>query len=154
MINKITLLSIILFSVCFSVVGQKQKIETCSAKNLKGGEYKLISVIYPVNTPHKVVLDIWIKPKNFTKEYMTKLATRLRATYCNEDYISVSIFDNKKDQLGSGHDFIISGGKINRSRGYYWLNKKTGEEGISFSTKPGNPIDEVKIIFSEPKKNA
>ena len=143
-IKFVICLGIILF---FSglVFSQSENKVKCKTSKSIGGKYILFSETYLVENPNRVLLEIIIKPKNFNKEYMTKLANRIKLQYCNINTISVEIFDSKKSLLGWHYDFVTTGGKIDRRRGIYFLDKKTGEESLEFSTKSGNPINEITI---------
>jgi hypothetical protein len=149
--KKFFLVNIIL-GFCLTVPAQTSKIKTCSVKGLKGGNYKLLSAAYTATEPKELLLDVSVKPKNFTKEYMAAVARRIRKTHCNERYVSVAIFDSKKAHIGWHYAWMISGGKIDRRRGTYLLDRNAGEEAIEFSSEPGKPPNEVRIVFAEPDK--
>ena len=142
---RITALISLVLLTTFVCAAQNEKIQKCSVPKGVGGKYKLIFEARPLGEPKTVLVDVVIKPKNFTKQYMTEFAERVKAEYCNEDWVGIAIFDSKKAQLGWHYDFVISGGKVERRRGTYLLERKIGREGIEFSTKPGNPINEVRI---------
>lgn len=137
----------------FSVFGQKTEVKKCSVPKGIDGKYKLISEVYTYGEAKHLLIEVAIKPKNFNRKYMIEFVKRIRAIYCNENSIYLSIFDNKKDQLGAVHDLFMSNGKVDRRRGSYSFEKKTNEEILEFSLKKGNPRNEVKIDFNQPIEN-
>ena len=132
-----------------SISFAQQKIEKCLLPTGVGGKYKLFVASRPLETNKEILLQVIVKPKNFTKDYMTKFAERVKSEYCNEEIIAVNIFDSKKSLLGWHYDYVVTGGKVDRRRGTYLLDKRKSEEAIEFSAKPGNPINEVRIELSE-----
>lgn len=150
---RIVVLASLILCVSFVSSAQDQKIKKCSVPKEMKGKYKLALEARPLGESKKIILDVVIKPKNFTKEYMTEFVNRIRAEYCNEDIISLAIFDNKKSVQNWYRNFATSGKKIDEKRGTYLLNRKTGEEGIEYSTKAGNPINEVRIELSKTKQD-
>jgi hypothetical protein len=144
---NISTLYIIILLTSLSSFAQEKEVNKCSVPKSNGGKYKIASESRLVGKSGEIILEIVIKPKNFTKEYMTEAAKRIRAEYCNDDVLYVSIFDSEKAIRGWHLDWMESKGKIDRRRGVYLLNKRTEEEIIEFSTQPGNPINEVKLTL-------
>ena len=148
---KVTFLFSSILFVCSVSFAQQQEIEKCPVSKETSGKYKLFTASRPLETYKQVLLQIIVKPKNFTKEYMTEIAKRIKTEYCKEEIVMLNIFDSKKSLLGWHYDYVVTGGKTDRRRGTYLLNRKTGEEAIEFSTKSGNPINEIRIELSNPK---
>lgn len=143
---------IFIFAIlCFSeiVFSQETKTTKCVVPKGLGGKYKLLSEAFPIGNSNEVLLEVIIKPKHFNKADLIELTKRIKTEYCNINEISLSMFDSKKVALGWHYDFVTSKGSIDRRRGIYFLNRKTNEEVIEFSTKFGNPISEVKLNLSE-----
>ena len=133
-------------SVNFPVIAQK--IEKCTVKHLPGGKYRVFSEFHVIGKTDELLLDVILKPKDFTKEFMRDFADRVKKTYCNENVISVQIFDDKKAAIGADYDFVVSHGEIDRRRGTYYLNRTNGKDAVEFSRKRGSPVNEVRIDFS------
>lgn len=132
--------------------GQEQKIQKCPVPEGIGGKYKIIFETRTLGEPKRIILDVVVNSKNYTKEYLTEFAKRIKAEYCNENYLSVNIFDNKKAIRIWYENFIVSEKRSEERRGTYLLDKQTDYEVVEFSTRPGNPINEVRIELSIPKE--
>lgn len=149
---KIKIFILIGLVLSFSSINfaQVQKIQKCSVVKGIGGKYKLVNESRPLGTFKEVLLHVVIKPANFNQDYLTEFAKRIKAEYCNEETVTVNIFDNRKavDWL---YDYVNTGGKVDKRRGTYLLSRKTDKETIEFSTKPDNPINEVRIELFKPK---
>jgi len=136
----------LLLFLCFCnlCVAQGKK---CSVPKGIGGKYKLVSESYASSIPREVHLEVVIKPENFTKEYLTKFRKRIKAKYCNPDYIFAVIFDNEEAAV-KHYDSITA--KMDSWRANYIFDRPLGEDNITFSTKPGNSNKEIVIDFNEP----
>ena len=137
--------------VSISSFAQQQKVEKCFVPRNVRAKYQLVVEARPIGEAKTIILDVVVKPKNFTKEYMTKFANRIKTEYCSDDVITLQIFDNEASVRKWYGDFR-EGVKTadGERRGMYYLNRKTGEETIEYSTKLGNPINEVRIELSAP----
>ena len=96
--------------------------------------------------PYSVTGYIFIKREKFNRESMASVLDSLNSRYCQENHVSVAIFDDKSRAKDT--DIIAySLGKIREPavRGFYWLDRVKGISGIKYSTARGNPIDEEKI---------
>lgn len=119
----------------------------CSVPQGTGGKYKLLSEDYASSIPREVVLEVVIKPENFTKEYLTEFRKRIKAKYCDPDYIVVSIYDNEGAAVRV-YDSITA--QLDSKRASYIFDRPMGTDIIKFSTKPGNSNQEIVIDFNKP----
>jgi hypothetical protein len=125
-----------------------QRVQKCDV-SAAAGRYKVIFATRPNSVGSEVLLDVVISPKNFNRSFMNDFVRRIRATFCKEDTISISLFDSEKAAKGWHYIYMISKGQTDSRRGTYMFNRRSGKEALEFSTKPGNPIDEVKMELSE-----
>lgn len=116
-----------------------------------GPSYKIGFKSYQVGDPLSVILQIEVDKKYFNKESMIELARRLRSDYCKATLLSVTLYDNMKAARDPGNLFLLaeSHGKTIRMRRFYILDRKTGEEGLEFSTELGKPTNQVPIHFKD-----
>jgi hypothetical protein len=137
-------LSLILFLV-FSANAQRTTEQRCP--KMAGGQYLIGDRSTSAKIPQSVILQISLKKKNFNREFMLSLVKRLRADFCTAPVISVTIYDDPKLAKDPANLFILleSHQKVILMRGFYNLNRSTGEEGIEFSTALGHPTNEVEI---------
>lgn len=108
-----------------------QTAEPCKVSENLGGKYKLVFGETSVVKERKIFfLHIKIKPKNFSKEYLTQTAQRIRETYCNENIINAEILDSsdkrKFDDLTPPPTFSPA------TKAVYSLDRNTGKELIQF----------------------
>jgi len=81
---------------------------------------------------------------------MTALAHRLNEDFCNEKQLTVAICDNYEAAKDTHLIHALLVHEPNPGlRGAYDINRVTGKESISFSTKRGKPLDEVRISLSD-----
>lgn len=119
----------------------------CKTSGKVGGKYKfLFSIRNSTIEDKSLSIFIVIKPENINKQYLLEFVKRIRQEYCNESSIVVQIFEDKKN----AGTFTVEYYAINKIadegyRGAYVLDRDTGLEGLRFSTKRGNPIDEIRI---------
>lgn len=131
------------FCFCNLCVAQGKK---CSVPKGTGGEYKLVSESYASSIPREVHLEVVIKPENFTKGYLTEFRKRIKAKYCNPDYIFAEIFDNEEAAVPK-YDPMAA--RIDSRRALYVFDRPMGTDRIEFSTEPGNSNKETVIDFNE-----
>jgi hypothetical protein len=86
---------------------------------------------------------------------MTLLAKQLSQDFCREQGLYVAIYDDPR-AVKEWHwlfEYSRTEGKSETGplRGIYELDRKTGAEKITFSTKRNNPLDEVVIVLSDRK---
>ena len=122
-------------------------IKECKVSLKEEVKYKLISIGRTVGEPYITGLRIVVKDKYFNKDDMVQLTKIIKARYCNEEIISVVMFDDAKvaKQARAVIDQLAGNRKVPEIRGFYSMDRKTEKEIISFSTKRGNPADEISI---------
>lgn len=143
--NSIALILIIFVS---NLAGQQSegKITKCRVDSKESVKYKLIFTHKNSLPPYTLVLNIVVKQKDFNTKYMTRLAKTVSSQFCHENEISVTIFDDaraaKRTDIGA---YLAGEIVVPELRGFYSLQRDKKFESIEFSTKRGNPPDEIKI---------
>lgn len=143
-------LSFVFFSDVAFAQGNSTPIKECKVSSAKNVKYKLISIGKAIRKPYITGLRIVVKDKFFTKDSMVQLAKIIKGRYCNEETIAVTIFDDAKvaKQARAVIDQLTANRKVPEIRGFYSLDRKTGEESISYSAKRGNSPSEISIQLS------
>lgn len=144
------LISLLAFCPPGLTMPTEQQPKKCAIPKKLGGKYKLVSIGHSVEGPLTLGLRVVVKPENFSREYMLQFAQRVKLEYCNEQRITVVIFD---DYLAAKSarivvDYLVGRDAAPELRGFYSLDRTTGEEGIQFSTVRGKPADEIVIDLS------
>jgi len=106
--------------------------------------YRVGWTSYSVEGPKTLFLAISIDPHSFSGAELAALARRVKADYCLERRLVVSILDN----YDVARAFAPTTEKVwfqKYWRGIYFLDLPSGEEWIEFSTRPERPRDEVRI---------
>jgi len=144
-------LAILLIAAAFSL-DYGQKIKKCRVEEKKRAplQYRIGRVRRETvaNVP-VLLLQISVASDQFNRVDMIALGHRLNEDFCNEKQLAVAICDNyeaAKDSLLM-HSLLVHEPNPGL-RGGYDLNRVTGEEGISFSTERGKPLNEVTINFN------
>jgi hypothetical protein len=97
-----------------------------------------------------LLLQVSVKPQHFNRYDMAALAKRLNEEFCNEKRLNVAITDNHKAAKDKSLLYGLMTKQPARSlRGFYDLDRVTGKEGITYSNKPGGPLDEVVFNFDK-----
>lgn len=143
-----TLTSILMFQDFSTALGQKPTNCKVRDKSLRKVEYRIGSFqrsnVDP-DRPPILTLGISVKPEQINADYIVSLARNLNQRFCKEDQLVVGIYDRYEIAVYFNGDFQDD---LNAYRGYYFLNRTTGEEYVSFSTVPdyqGNPQARIKI---------
>jgi hypothetical protein len=96
----------------------------------------------------ELILEIVVKPEDFTHDKMVMLARQLNKDYLGESRMYAVIFDSEE----AARNYNPAGGSYSISkkleRGEYFLDRIKGREYINFSSQRGKPVDEIKIILS------
>jgi hypothetical protein len=149
-ISKI--LSMMFFLCAASVLGNAQDVKECRVhegpRSISYHRGHLERVAATEVAPAGISVDISIKSTQFSRNFLILLAANLRERYCDEELILVSIFDNKRVADAGASLIFHSQDARNAFRGTYYLNRKTGEENVSYVTGPdfnGNPNKRIKI---------
>lgn len=142
------MLSMILF-----IFGQENDIIKCKPQ-IKDGKYKIISEGKTISGEKRLLVFIYVKPKDINRQYLLQTPQRIKETYCNDPQLIAVIFDNKKTMYQYAlSDYARTNGKVVRMRGFYSFDRKTGKDLLEFSTKRGDPTTEVQIDLSLQKHN-
>src|SRR5437867_932817 len=88
------LISLVMFVHPVGSMVSSQQIKKCRVPKDVGGKYKLVSIGHSLGKPVILGLRIVVKPTNFNRAYMIRLARRLNLEYCNDENISAVIFDD------------------------------------------------------------
>ena len=98
--------------------------------------------------PREVSLYISIESKHFVEKDMRALACELKSLFPSELQFSAIILDDEDalrhtSPIHRTREFMLA------RRGYYHIDRITGEEYIEFSPARGKPFDEVKISLAK-----
>lgn len=134
---------------------QKATVHLC--KGTQASKYTIEVGPRTIRSPVQLLLQVGVKPKQFNRTDMMLLAKQLNNDFCHEQGLYVAIYDSPRS-VKEWHwslDYARTGGesKTGPLRGFYYLNRATDEERITFSTERNNPLDEVVIILGESKQN-
>lgn len=146
---KILLVCVIVLIFASITEAQNTKLGTCTVSSSVNIKYKLGVWVRPVSETKTLFLQISIKPENFNKEFLIKLAERIKNEYCNEQKLSVVIFDNHKfaKDFSAFDEMFDSNNRNVKVREIYDLDRITNKESIIFSSEIGKPINEIEIIL-------
>lgn len=138
---KILLLLSLIFIYFGNLFGQNA--EPCKVSKNLGGKYKLVFGETSVVKEKKIFfLQIKLKPKNFTREYLLQTAQRIGETYCNENVIRAEILDSSDkrrfDDLTPAPAFSPA------TKAVYNLDKTAGKESIQLVSND-KVVDEIVI---------
>ncbi|MFZ1699697.1 MAG: hypothetical protein WBO10_00090 [Pyrinomonadaceae bacterium] len=129
------------------LISNGQSLEKkCTESKQDGKDFSVVFEARTSDGSKELILDVVLKPKNFTREKLVDFSIWVKAKYCHNDVIGVSLFDNKTAAVGWHRDLMLSGGRLDKRRGTYSLNRSKNEERIEFSSANGKPIDEIVII--------
>ncbi len=152
--KSLRLLIVLLFlslTIVTDSFSQRNDGTNCKSK-VDGGKYKSASIGPLMDSPKSYFGYILIRPSEVSKEFLLKLATRLKVEYCNAEKLQVVIFDKKEyANSNSLRDYAASKGKIILMRGFYNFDTITGVDALEFSTKFGNPTTEVQLDLTKDK---
>lgn len=134
--------------------GQAKNVHRC--KGPRAFSYKVKVGYRTAREPIQLLLQVGVKPEQINRTNLMLLAKQLSQDFCREQGLYVAIYDDPR-AVKEWHwlfDYTLSEGKREKGplRGLYELDRKTGEEKISFSTRRNNPLDEVVIVLSESKR--
>ena len=141
------IISTVLIALLVNVtLGQEQR---CEASPNIGFEYKIVENTKTDFPPHVRSLRVVVKAKYFDDIHMKLLAQSLRKRFCNDDMISALIFDDLKvDKTLNEGQFLLGRVRPGEVRGIYALSDDGKTESIEYSTKRGNPFNEVVLKLS------
>lgn len=113
----------------------------------KSPEYKVTPFFIPEDQNRFAIIYVTVDPKNFNRQDMNAVASKLNREFGNQTRLKAAVFDD---------DFIpqlmVKGGVqlsdfYKAQRGLYYLDRIKCREYIQFSTKKGRPRNEVTIKF-------
>ena len=136
----------VFFAICITAQKPPNQIEKCRVDSKERVNYKLIFEHRNSLPPYALIAKIVVRQRNYNKEYMQRLAQTLASRYCHDDQISVAIFDDEKAARKTDmFEYLIGHVKVPELRGFYSMDRAEKTSGIVFSTRRGNPPDEIKI---------
>ena len=146
-----SLLPVVLAFLAFGITvsAQSRKIEKCNVRSKDQPKYDVIFEQKNDLAPYWLGVDIVVRPENFNADFMRGLADTLTRRYCHDNYISVTIYDEKRAARNTTDSvmalYLRGRIKVPALRGFYSFDKDSKHVGVSYSTKRGNPTDEVRI---------
>jgi hypothetical protein len=147
----LSLAMLMLVSTSSGISQKRGDITECKSNIANPVKFKVLRVSPSIREPFTLGIDVAVRKKDFNREFMIRFAQTIRARYCMENAIGVAIVDDKKVFLADPEIIAYHLGGIKKSpviRGFYSFNRLTGVNVIGFSTKRGNPDDEIVIDFS------
>jgi hypothetical protein len=106
-----------------------QNRQACVITKNLGGKYKLYQSLSMDDGKH-LFLQIKLSPEKINKEYLLKVAQRIRETYCNEEAIHAEIWDGSDKRK---FDDLVPPPRFPPwARAVYVLDKTKNREAIQF----------------------
>jgi hypothetical protein len=137
---------ILLISGLESGVGAQER--RCNQKEKDEVNLNLVAVHKNHLPPHIRSARVVVSAEDFNVEYMRRLARTLRNHFCNDDEISVTIFDQKIAARNTDLGAYLAGRiVVPELRGFYSYSHTSKAESIQFSMKRGNPNHEIVLPF-------
>jgi hypothetical protein len=147
---------LILFGLAGTSINQEhRKLSRCKVddKVVNAPHYNVGAVYEAPSTvpdgPPMSVVQISIDSENFNREDLLRLALKLKKQFCKEDRLFAVLFD---DVAYIKHLYVSNDAGFHEAeeskRGYYYLDRKTGEEYIEYCTVRNilrNPDKRVRI---------
>ncbi len=120
------MISIFSVTIVFSQNMKSEKPIECRSKLTVHGKFRT-AFIGSAGAGGLFSIDLIVVPENQTDENYLAIANHLKAKYCKEDYMAVSMYDDRNHKKLSGipqPDRPIGG----YPRALYLINRTTGEE--------------------------
>ena len=98
-----------------------------------------------------ILVFISVKPENINREYLVLLAHHLNQRFCREERLAVAIFVDYNAARYFKPEFPEV---LDAMRGEYFLDRRTGEEYVGFTTIPNynnNPQARIRIDLGAKK---
>ena len=142
-------LLLILIFVTASNVSYSQTPKTCKT-SVDGGKYKVNFADHEVNQDGRPFLNLAVELEKdkFDKEYLLKVAQRIRETYCHENNIGAFFVEKPLRKLDLA-DVVPAPIFPLGTRCLYSLDRQKGTESISFYNADGKPTGEPAIDLSK-----
>lgn len=116
-----------------------------------GVKYRTV-VSYARPIPPTLVLQISVKPPDFSREAMILLARRLNRDFAKEERLGVLLFS---DFEAARRFDPTHKGDLESLRGSYHLDRTTGKEELNIFVDPKDPQRNIKIdLTREPKPSS
>ena len=134
----------LLFGFVLWTDAQVNPRKKCST-GTNGGRYHLVSESRALDQ-EGLLIFIVVKPDRINEEYLRQVASEIKARYCNEVRVVTVISDKKKyADPAVLSEYRDSKSRIAKMRGFYSFDRRNGIERLEFSTRLGNPPDEIKV---------
>lgn len=150
--NKTAIIIYLVLMLSLAASGQRSsEIVECKIDSNKQFKYKIVTKSRSLGERPILGMYVVIKDnKKYNKEDMLKFTENIKMRFCNEEIISVVIFDDQKTAYSKNvTDYLLEYRKSPELRGFYSLDRKTSRESLKFSPRRGNPAEEVKIDISK-----
>jgi hypothetical protein len=138
-------LTLLFCSVYHSAAQTPQK---CNVPDNTGGKYDLKFASYSVADNLKVLfITVKVKPNKFNREDLTRIARRIKETYCHDNNILAEIQDSSVklpmlDDLMPPRPFGLA------TKWVYSIDRKKGEEELVFVNEKGEVDNSRKLIIA------
>ena len=150
--KKVWVVVITLLCCILATSGQEvdPNLKACKVSSKPIVKYELVSAGVGLGKSPVVGLRIVVADKFFNRLQMELLVKQLGEKYCNATELGVTIFDDKKTAQNARVVVEHLSGKrvVPQIRGFYSANKSTGLSKLEFSTKRGNPTNEITLDLS------
>ena len=139
------------FTCCLltPTVSSGQKLNKCEVKDksLRSLKYRIVNTERSfLSTGLPIIgINISVAHKDINREFLLRLAQHLNQRFCREERMVVGIFDDPKAARYFNPPVRAV---LDAWRGEYFLDRRTGEEYVAFSTVPNyhdNPQARIKI---------
>ncbi len=126
-----------------------QTPQKCNVPDNTGGKFKLKYASYSrVDQRDILFLTVKAKPNKFNREDLTRIARRIKETYCHDNYILAEIQDSSVklpmlDDMMPPRPFSLA------TKWLYSIDRKKGEEELVFVNEKGQVDNSRKFILAD-----
>ena len=147
--SVVVLISLTLAGVVYGQGTERKKPGKIRAPSYRiGVKYRtVVSKARPI--PPTLVLQISIKPPDFSREAMILLARRLNRDFAKEERLGVLLFG---DYEAARRFDPTRKGDVEKLRGSYDLDRTTGKEELEIFLDPKEPQRNIKIDLTREAK--
>lgn len=148
--GRVVLNSALMFAICFltPLMGKGQELVKCKVqdKSLRSVKYRnAYSERSTVDGRPSILICISVKPEDVNREFLVLLAHHLNQRFCREERLVVAILIDYKAARYFNPNFQ----DVREAwRGEYFLDRRVGEEYVSFTTNLNyndNPQARIRI---------
>ncbi len=133
-----------------SKTGLPSRVKSCEPRAVDGGTYKWAAIDPLLRDPNSYFGFVLVRPQNVKRDFLVKLATRLKSDYCKAEKLQVVIVDKRRYANSTSlTDYADSRGRIVLMRGFYSFDRVSGRDLLEFSSRFGNPTTENQIDLSK-----